>query len=111
MPHFAHFLFLIAIAVAPPGTHAITVSSGAESYHWNLNDNEVDGYSCSQLQPYGKIAPHIATEHPILTNHVIPDGYTSDDATTAQISAHKWDHDHILKFDDDHQLEKDPGGF
>ena len=104
MTPLAQLLYLIAITVAPAGTHHITVSAASESYSWSIDGKDV-GYASSQLKPYG------TPEHTLVSNRIAPADSDSSSDVTAKISAHRWDLNPVLKFDDSHQLEKDPGGY
>ncbi len=112
MPTITQFLYLVAFVLAPPGTHEINVSCASETYHWSIDSDSPDiAYSSTYLPPYDHISEKTDPEHPIITNNVVPANYTSETALTAQISSHNWSADHVLRFDDMHQLEKSPGGY
>lgn len=100
----AHYLYCIALILAPPGTHHINISAASETYTWSIEGKETS-YDSTQLKPYG------TPEHTLYSNEVASTKYPDSSDAVARVASHNWAADHVLRFDDYHQLEKDPGGF
>ncbi len=105
-PTLAKFLFLIAITLAPAGTHHITVTAASESYTWTSDTGSVWDYHSSNLSPY-------STPEQALVKNQLPDGTNIHEGSPElhKIGKHNWITGPVYKFDDSHQLEKGPGGY
>lgn len=100
----AQYLYCIALIVAPPGTHHINISAASETYTWTIDGDDLS-YDSTQLKPYG------TPEHTLWANRIASTRYPNSADVVARVAAHNWAADHVLRFDNYHQLEKDPGGF
>jgi hypothetical protein len=97
-------LFFFAVALAPAGTHHVTVSGGSEVYGWDKGDALDD----ANTWVYDRASTDPATV--LATNDIIPADFNNAQKKTLK-SARQKDASSVLYFDSDHELQKTPLGY
>jgi hypothetical protein len=98
-------LYFIAITLAPPGTHHITVSAGSESYAWDRGDSATD------VTPWVYDWKAVDPEQVLVSNDIAPDNVSHAQEAVVRTSHHNWAPHFVLEFDDQHQLQKNSQGY
>jgi hypothetical protein len=98
-------LYFMAITLAPPGTHHITVTGGAEVYGWDRGDSANDVttwvYDCAAVDP----------QQVLVNNDIVPENVARAQNAVVRTSHHNWSPHFVLEFDPQHQLQKNSQGY
>ena len=98
-------LYFMAITLAPPGTHHVTVSAGSESYAWDRGD-AADDVTASAYD-WAAVNPLVVP----VTNDIVPANVSREQEAVVHASRHNWAPSFVLEFDDQHQLQKNSQGY
>ena len=98
-------LFFMAITLAPPGTHHVTVSGGDQVYSWDKGDSNDDAatwaYDWAAVDPKQVLA----------SNDIILDDFSGAERAVVDSTHHRADKSFVLHFDSGHQLQKNSQGY
>jgi hypothetical protein len=98
-------LFFMAVTLAPPGTHHVTVSGGSEVYSWDKGDSAkgVDTWV------YDRAAD--CPEQVLKNNDLAPDDLSGAERAVVNSTHHGADKCFVLHLDSGHQLQKNSQGY
>src|SRR5579871_145684 len=91
-------LFFMAITLAPPGTHHVTVSGGTETYCWDRGD-QVDDVTARALDWMAG-----DPQQALISNQILPERVTRAEREIAEAPHRDLNSNFILRFDAAHQL-------
>jgi hypothetical protein len=98
-------LYFLAITLAPPGTHHITVSGGSETYAWDRGDSAKDvtdrAYDWAAVDP----------RQVLVNNKIVPENISQAEKAVVDVSHRNWAPHFVLEFDPQHQLQKNSQGY
>jgi hypothetical protein len=98
-------LFFMAVTLAPPGTHHVTVSGGTEVYSWDKGDsaNGVDTW----VYDWRAVDPTQVLKN----NDIAPDDLSGAERTVVNSTHHGADKCFDLYLDSGHELQKNSQGY
>jgi hypothetical protein len=98
-------LYFLAITLAPPGTHHITVTGGSETYAWDRGDSAKDvtdhAYDWAAVDP----------RQVLVSNEIVPENISRAEKAVVDVSHHNQTPHFVLQFDPRHQLQKNSQGY
>lgn len=95
----------MAITLAPPGTHHITVSGGSEVYGWDSGDSASDVTACAY--DWAAVEPRQV----LVDNDIVPTDVSSAQKAVVRTAHRNWAPHFVLEFDPQHQLQKNSQGY
>jgi hypothetical protein len=98
-------LYFLAITLAPPGTHHITVTGGSETYAWDMGDSAKDVTACAY--DHNAVNPGQV----LVSNGIVPENVSQAEKAVLDVSHHNWTPHFVLQFDPRHQLQKNSQGY
>jgi hypothetical protein len=95
----------MAITLAPPGTHHVTISGGDEVYNWDKGDASDDAgtwvYDRAAVDPKTVLAD----------NAIVPDHFSKAERATVDAAHRKDSGGYVLRYDSGHELQKTSQGY
>jgi hypothetical protein len=98
-------LFYMAITLAPPGTHHVTVSGGDEVYSWDKGDSIDD--DVTWVHDWAAVDP----KQVLANNDIVPDDVSGSEHKIAKANHDGADKSFVLHLDSAHQLQKNSQGY
>jgi hypothetical protein len=98
-------LFFMAITLAPPGTHHVTVSGGSEVYSWDKGDSNDD--ADTWVYDWAAVDP----KQVLKSNDIVPEDFSDAERAVVKSTHRGAEKCFILRFDSGHQLEKNSQGY
>ncbi len=95
----------MAITLAPPGTHHVTVSGGDEVYSWDKGDSIDD--DVTWVHDWAAVDP----KQVLANNDIVPDDVSGSEHKIAKANHDGADKSFVLHLDSAHQLQKNSQGY